>query len=124
MTDNLNSLLGIANRASSVKLRNVLTPILWLCALCLPIGLFGLSFAPTSLAWVFIVLLLAPVSAAIASFVWFALKDPRLLQSEEYLLREEQLRLMSKKGEVTDPAELKAVDLDSPLLFKDGGENE
>lgn len=124
MNENLGALLGIANRASSVKLRNILTPLLWFSALCLPMGIAGLVLAPPSFAWVFVMMMVVPMIFVPGFYTFFALNDPKRLQSEEYLLQEEQLKLMSKTGEVTDPIELAPVDLDSPKLALSQGDKD
>jgi hypothetical protein len=117
MTNGLSSVLGIANRATSVRVRNILSPLLWLCAISSPLGLVGLLSTDPKFSTIFSILILAPLILSLVAYVYFALRDPQRLQSEEYLLREAQIRLMSKAGEVKDPLELEPMNLDSPTLL-------
>jgi hypothetical protein len=86
------------SKASAVKVRNVMNPLLWLNAVVDPLLLFG--------AWLFrdhewlAALLISGFLGIPAYTLWefryFARRDPQRLQSEEYLLAQQRLLIRSK----------------------------
>jgi undecaprenyl pyrophosphate phosphatase UppP len=122
MNDNLKQIASIQNKAGTIRVQNILSPLLWLCAICIPTGMLGLIFADNIIkTTLFSFLLLLPLFSAVGGYIYFALTDPRRLHSEEYLIKSEQIQLMSKKeGVITNPEDLNTVDLDAPMSF--GGE--
>lgn len=86
------------SKAQAVKVRNVMNPLLWLNAVAMPLLL--------SAAYMFrdqTVLSLPMIVVAAALPVWtmweyryFARKDPKRLQSEDYLLEHQKLVIQSK----------------------------
>ena len=126
MLEKTPSLLGISNKAGEIKIQNILSPLLWLCAVCVPAGCIGLLLTPTGpISLLFGALIGLPVLTSLVAFWYFAIKDPNRLQSESYRIQSEQLQIMSKQGGViTDPADLKLVNIDVPASIKSEGRDE
>lgn len=119
MSETLKNILSIQNKAGTVRVQNILSPLLWLCAICIPTGTVGLVFADSNLeTLLFSILLLLTLFSAVGAYIFFAITDPRRLHSEEYLIKSEQIQLMSKKeGVISNPEDLNLVDLDAPSLI-------
>ena len=104
-------LRDVVSRASSVKVRNVLNPLLWLCAIVVPAGLAAaivLRGYPWLAGPIIAVTLFLPVSA-VGAFVYFMLTNPQRLQSEEFVLAQHRLIIEEKGSRThTDLAELPA----------------
>jgi hypothetical protein len=86
--------------ASDLRVRSVLNPVLWLCAIVtLPCAVMAYLFRDLPvLSDLLMVLAALPVFVAVAGYVYFAIRDPKRLQSEEYQLREQTLDLIKSKG--------------------------
>src|SRR5260221_2875679 len=94
------SLRRIFDRAATVHVRSVLSPILWLTAVVMPASFIaGWAAGFQTLLGVLLVILGAiPALAAVVAYMMFALRDPDRLQSEEYRLRQRAVQLLYKKG--------------------------
>lgn len=73
--------------ANKVATRNILNPLLWLCAIVTPASLVGLPFATGALLWVFVFTALVPPLCTLAAYGYWTFKEPNRLQSEEYVLQ-------------------------------------
>ena len=99
--------------ARRLHVRSALNPVLWLCAIVVP-----LCF---SFAWLFrddhqlrnvlVYFGLLPVAVACAIFVYFAIRKPEKLQSEDYQIRHESIQLLQQKSGVAllNPISLEAI---------------
>jgi hypothetical protein len=83
-----------------LRVRSALNPILWLCAIAMPIcfiaayafrGLPGISATLICLGGL-------PLVVACLAFVGFAIFKPDKLQSEEYQIKHESLQLIQQKA--------------------------
>jgi len=115
------SLLHALDKAGTVRVRTALNPILWLTAVVTPTSFFAAWLAgfDTTIGACLVGLGASPVLVAVASFVWFALQDPDRLQSEEYLLRQREIHILSKSGEVLVSSETGGLE-PNPLLTPSG----
>lgn len=83
---------------SSIKVSSALNSCLWLSALAIPVG-FGvavLSNGPVQAAG--LVLAFTPIVLFSIGFLYFMIKSPEKLRSEEYELRKIALTLIEEKG--------------------------
>ena len=79
--------------------RNVMTSVLVLCGLVTPTALLACAFATGPVAWALFGLACFPVLIAGAGFVYFGLKDPDRLQTEEYRIQDKALDIIESKAE-------------------------
>jgi membrane protein implicated in regulation of membrane protease activity len=87
-----------ASAASSLRVRSALNPMLWLCALVPTAAFLGAVITGNPmLAGALVSIGALPVVCAVWGFVYFAVKAPHRLQSEEYQLRHEMLRVVSEQ---------------------------
>jgi len=88
----------VISRAGVVRVRNALNALLWLCAICVPSSLLGLYLFrdDPELKYVFMGLLVGPVITTVMSHFWFLFRDPNRLQSEEFVLRQQELSIERK----------------------------
>ena len=98
----------IVSRAATIRVRSVMNSSLWLVAVALPTCLVGGWFAgfDTPVGIGLSSLGGLTVVVAIIKDAVFAFTDPDRLQSEEYLLRREEILILSKSGERLDPEAL------------------
>lgn len=115
------SLLHALDKAGTVRVGTALNPILWLTAFVTPTSFFAAWLAgfETAIGVCLTGLGALPALVAVASFVWFALRDPDRLQSEEYLLRQREIHILSKSGEVLVSSETAGLE-PNPLLAPSG----
>ena len=78
--------------------RSALNPILWLCGIVSVPGIVAASLSGNSPLWL-VILILAPVCAAILGFGFLLVCDRDKLQSEEYQIRKRSLELIEQKGD-------------------------
>jgi hypothetical protein len=95
------SLIRSAHTAArSLRVRSALNPMLWLTGIVTPIcfpAAYVFRFMPT-LCCILVGLGALPVLVTCAGFVFFAVKNPAKLQSEDYQIRHESLQLIQSKG--------------------------
>jgi hypothetical protein len=86
-----------------LRVRSALNPALWLSAIATPGCLTG-AYWFKGVPWirgVLVVVGLIPIVTASAIYIYFALTKPEKLQSEEYQLRHETLRLIEVKARIS-----------------------
>jgi hypothetical protein len=96
----LRASLDLARRAGTLRVRNVLNPLLWLTAVTMPTGVGAAIWIGVD-HWTAVLLILvgvAPVLAALIAYAIFAVRSPDRLQSEEYVLRSMELRMIERRG--------------------------
>jgi len=87
------------SRAGVVRVRSALNPFLWSVVWSIVFGVFAIVFRDDALAKYFCLVLAAlPELAALAVGVGFAVKDPDRLQSEEFVLRKQTLKVVYRRG--------------------------
>jgi hypothetical protein len=59
----------------------------------------------------------------VSAYAVFAIRDPDRLQSEEYLLRQQEILILSKSGEAKDPTKLDLKPNPEMDNASPGGEN-
>lgn len=99
-------LRAATSRAETIRVRNVLNPALWGCAVATPIcgGLAYLFEADPVLRYGFSALAALPVLLLAMGFTYFMLRDPNRLQSEEFVTRQHELLLLARKARPPVPA--------------------
>jgi hypothetical protein len=99
--------------ASSLRVKSALNPMLWLCAIvslpCFVLAYFLRGAEPLDSLLIYIGA--APIAATILGFLYFMVRDPTKLQSEEYQIRHEALELIKQKGSSVEiaPSSLEAI---------------
>jgi membrane protein implicated in regulation of membrane protease activity len=110
-------------KAEAFPRKNILTPIGALAVAIFASCAAGAGFTwPSSLSWIFVAIGIAPIAVAIWAYVYFALKDPDRLQTEDYRIQKEyvarivnyvdgkQITIEADQGKLTS----------SPLVPDDG----
>ena len=99
-------LRAAASRAETVRVRNVLNPVLWGCAVVTPVcgGLAYLLQGDPVLRYGFSATAIVPVLLLAVGYIYFMLRDPNRLHSEEYLARQQELLLLARKSQPPVPA--------------------
>jgi hypothetical protein len=103
--------------AERLHVRSAINPALWLCGIVsVPCFVFAYLTRETSLALPFFILGAVPVAVAAGGFIFFMLRDPRRLQSEDYQIRQEALDIIRTKGSdvVMLPSSLEAISNPAP----------
>lgn len=87
------------SRAGTVKVRNVLNPLLWMMALVFPTSALAVHLLRDHaiFAAVFAALAAAPVLVSLLAYLILIFRDPDRLQSEEYQLRHHALQILYRK---------------------------
>jgi hypothetical protein len=90
-----------SSRAGVVRVRSALNPILWTMAVALPLFLLAAYFfRDDPLAkWVLLTLAASSFLLTIVSYFIFLFKDPDRLQSEEFVLKQQELVIASRNRE-------------------------
>ncbi|HIF9138465.1 TPA: hypothetical protein ACX6SR_001916 [Photobacterium damselae] len=88
------------NAATKLHVKSALNPMLWLCAITIPLFLGTAYIFKDNQAVVFLLILAAifPLILTGVGFMYFAINKPEKLQSEDYQLRHESLQIIQKKG--------------------------
>jgi len=105
MTERPSLLAEAVSRASSVKVRNVMNPLLWLNAVVVPPCILATLLLNDSLllAMPFVACAFIVPVWTLCSFSYFSVKDPQRLQSEEFIIEQQRLLLRSKgSSEIID----------------------
>lgn len=81
------------------RIKNVLTPILWIIALLVSLLVATLAAGTNeAFTWVFAALLVLVVLFALVQYQYFAIKDPNKLQSEDFRIQQDTLSLVHGRG--------------------------
>ena len=100
MNDFISKLTESTHRAAfKLHVRSALNPVLWLCAIVLPVCLiFAWVFRDISIIRNLLIIVgITPVLVACFAFIGFAIFRPEKLQSEDYQLRHETLQMIQQK---------------------------
>jgi len=89
----------VISRAGVVRVRNALNALLRVLAICLPLCLGGIYLFRDDaiLKYGFLAGLIFPLIATIIAVFWLLIKDPNRLQSEEFILRQQELSIERKE---------------------------
>src|SRR6185295_18725494 len=103
-------LASVKEWGGSIRVKNALNPILWLCGIVAVPCIYALAFSPNphpAIVWV----LGGVVSTALLGFLFLLIFDRDRLQSEDYLLRNKTLELIEEKGSkrAIDAATVQAI---------------
>jgi hypothetical protein len=77
--------------ANKVATRNILNPLLWLCAIVTPASLVAAPFASGALLTVLLITALVPPACTLAAYGYWTFKEPNRLQSEDFVLQKQWL---------------------------------
>jgi len=98
---------------AKISVRSALNPILWLCAIVCPLFIVGAYYfrAFPEIRIALVVVAIIPVLVACGVFIGFAIRQPAKLQSEDYQLRHESLRvILQGSGAINlEPAQITAL---------------
>jgi hypothetical protein len=84
--------------AQKLRVRSALNPLLWLCLIICPIFLYGAhSFEDLIIQRILIAVAVLPVIVVCSISVYFAIRKPDKLQSEEYQIKHEALQMFQVK---------------------------
>jgi hypothetical protein len=96
-----------------LRVKSALNPILWLCGIIsLPgLVLLGSSNVQPPAFYVIACIVCLPVILACGGYLFFLMKDPDKLQSEDYQLRKRSLELIQEKGQrfPVEPASIQLI---------------
>lgn len=96
------------------SVKSAMTPIFWVCAIVSPtcLGTATLIIDKSLGAAIFLIVVgVVPIFTACGVYVYFALKDPDRLHSEEYRLKHQALSITERKGGelVISPVEIESI---------------
>ncbi|MBP6012037.1 MAG: hypothetical protein KBA31_07405 [Alphaproteobacteria bacterium] len=97
---------------AKLRVRSALNPMLWLCGIfSLPCVVLATVFPNSPLALPLMALGSVPIVGTVVGFLWFMVKAPEKLQSEDYQIRHEALQLIRQKGSkfLIAPSSLEAI---------------
>ncbi|HEY6256097.1 MAG TPA: hypothetical protein VIY51_09925 [Xanthobacteraceae bacterium] len=93
-----------ASRLERIRVRNALNPMLWLAVaapiIFLPAAWYFHDYVP--ILWVLVTVASLPTIVAIAAYMILLFRSPDRLQSEEYQLRQRELRMIYRHGRRPD----------------------
>ena len=92
---------GWTSRAGIVRVRNVLNPLLWLCGLITPISWAAVYFLRDDPVAKYCLLTFGtlPILATLIGYFIWMFRDPDRLQSEEFVLRQQELTIYRRSEE-------------------------
>jgi hypothetical protein len=109
---------GAHDSAVRLQVRSALNPLLWLCAICTPLT-FGLAiFASGFMQAALLVLGGTPILCACGAYIYWMLRSPDRLHSEDYQLRRQALQMIYEKGGRTAVLASSVVAITNPNLPK------
>jgi hypothetical protein len=116
------------SRVDTVRVvRTAINPLLWLVGLTTPFAFIFAAIAGDQLIRLLLLCFAAiPVLVTLIAYVIFMFRDPDRLQSEEYRIRQQALRILYKTGgntEIVDVAN-QVVRVEASNARPGGGENE
>jgi hypothetical protein len=103
-----------SSRAGIVRVRSALNPILWTMAVALPLFLLSAYFFRDDYfaKWVLLMLAASSFLVTIVSYFIFLFRDPDRLQSEEFVLKQQELVIASRSREgLPQPIEAEGQEL-------------
>jgi hypothetical protein len=89
---------GAQDSAIRLQVRSALNPLLWLCAICTPTTFALASFANGPMQLVLLAVGSLPVLCSCGAYIYWMLKSPDRLHSEDYQLRRQALQMIYEKG--------------------------
>lgn len=94
--------------AKQVATRNILAPLLWLCAIVFPTGIIASHFFTGLTSSLLIGAALVPPAITILAYIFWTFRDPDRLQSEEFVL---QQRWMTSNPQIGDNSTQEVIDV-------------
>ena len=128
MPEPFERLTSLAEHAlGSIKVSNSLNSCLWLSAFTIPSGLITAALTPNPVQAIALAIACSPIILFGIGFIYFMIKSPDKLRSEEYELRKIALGLIEEKGGVISVSEtsveaLSNTDYKPMLKLTHGGE--
>jgi hypothetical protein len=99
MVEMFERLTHLAEQAlGKIKVSSALNPVLWLAALTIPLGLWTATSANLILQIAGLAVVFSTITLFAIGFLYFMIKSPEKLRSEEYELRKLALELVEEKG--------------------------
>lgn len=95
----------VGSIAHRIRVRSALNPMLWMCGIVSPVC-FTAGWFFRDQGWISLFLVFlgsTPILLTCAGFVYFALEDPDRLQSEDFQLRRDTLRVAEQKDQIEFP---------------------
>jgi hypothetical protein len=116
------------SRVDTVRVvRTAVNPLLWLVGLTTPAAfIFAATIGDQLVRLVLIGFAVVPVLVTLIAYVIFMFRDPDRLQSEEYRIRQQALRILYKTGgntEIVDVA-TQVIRVEASKPRSDSGESE
>ena len=88
----------VRDAIAGLKVRSALNPALWLCAIAYIPSIICAVITHGTIQILFMIYAAFPVVVCAFGFIYFMLKSPEKLQSENYQLRQQALELIAEKG--------------------------
>jgi hypothetical protein len=110
------------SRAGVVRVRNALNPLLWAAGVLTPMSwIAAYAFRDDAiLKYVLVALCALPVLATLGSYLYFMFRNPDRLQSEEFVLRQQELLIVSRSGDGPRPIESEGRELPNVAELEPG----
>ncbi len=107
------------------KVRSAFTPMLYLCMVAIPAFLAATKWEQdATIRLILICAAVAVAGAGITAYFYFAVKHPKMLQSEDYQLRQESLEIVREKSGmvIVDVSGIERIATSRGNLIDRGGE--
>jgi hypothetical protein len=110
------------SRAGVVRVRNALNPLLWAAGVLTPMSwIAAYAFRDDAiLKYALVAFGALPGLATLASHLYFMFRDPDRLQSEEFVLRQQELSIVSRSGNGPRPIESEGRELPNVVEVEPG----
>jgi len=115
------------SRIDTIRVTTAVNPLLWLTGITLPLCLGAAIFVPDrGFRFALVAVPAVAIVAVIVAYFLLLFRDPDRLQSEEYQIRQSELKMLYRKGRRRpDSAEFASkvpLSNSTPGLLKDGDE--
>jgi hypothetical protein len=110
------------SRAGVVRVRNALNPLLWAAGVLTPMSwIAAYAFRDDAiLKYVLVAFGALPGLATPVSYLYFMFRDPDRLQFEEFVLRQQELSIVSRSGDGPRPIESEGRELPNVVEVEPG----
>jgi membrane protein YdbS with pleckstrin-like domain len=89
----------LANFMKTGSKTNAFAPLIWLCSVVMFMSMTGIYyFKDPIIKYVFVALIVFVVVFSAITYVVILIKDPRLLQTENYRIEDKKLDIIASKG--------------------------
>lgn len=97
-----------------LKVSTALNSVLWLCGIICPLGMLTACYVQGWVQIAILTLTFLPILLFATGFLYFLLRDPDKLRSEDFEIRKQALELIEEKGGKIPMLETSVTDIANP----------